>query len=699
MLSVKDGTEFDTYSTMIYVTYLEWYGVLNKTTIKSGTESVSNFNEEIFDTTSDVLTVDPSDITEMLSKEDLESEVLNMSYLMLSPEAGREYRKSLVYNGIADFLYEQYNRIVYGGSSSVYSGTATKSNSGFLAVPSFSENFLTSWFINEYVDIAVILIMVCMIILIVFGLLKSRKISWFILGAFTIVNVILLVPSSGEITPAVTTNFTQKIFSSKMTFWTLSEGVTNASIENDAATTSNSFSELSSEEASIVSSLINTLSVVYTDRSLMLKQDTSQKITQGVKSDAYTNAQSLQSARWILPMIMQQFSADDRHENDFVYVKLSNVWDDASNLYWYYNPDDAINVTKPTKTSSQFADSNAHTYKESTGNNGNRYNGTTGCNIASAYYTDYKDCSSNVDDSLSNDKTTNINYANYSYTLHDNNDDNVHLYSYILHDNTLNFNNTSLQRKNIFGNNFENYSDADSWQKFIDTANNVLTAGTWSTNKSGAYSYETISDEYDRNDVSTLQDGYSYYKTTESPYYYFFNVVKDQLPTEKTIGALIGRLQGEIETLEDGTEVRNNFMYATITADKEVEDGNNIRVANSDVQYTGYVRDVLDLQQMFTNTIPYMYEMTLISGGFDGKSGVLADSVMTDESNYYEGNDQSWAYRCNWAVKLMENNNFSKPEKAKLADGTSVTIQNPMLPECYEAAGRKMVFSEAQKMA
>ena len=705
VLNVADGTEFKTYSTMIYMTYLDWYGVVNKSTLNNGTESQSKFNEEIYDPTSDLLNTDPGDITTMMSEEDLESEVLNLGYLMLSPEAGRSYRKQMVYNGIADFLYEQYNRIVYGGSSSVYSGSSTKSNSGFLAVPTFSENFLTSWFLDSYIDISVVMIIVCTILLIIIGLLKGRKFSWFILGIFTVVNVILLVPSSGEITPAVTTNFTQKIFSSKMTYWTLSEGIANASIESDAASKTNDFEGLSDEEASVVRSLINQLSVVYTDRSLMLKQDVSQKLTQAANDSIYAEVQSIPSARWVLPMVMQQFSARDQDSGKYVYVKLSNVWDDGSNLYWYYKPIDASSVTKSTATSQQFTTGDATVSDEVTdnGNGGrNKYSdaSTTGSYISANFYTDYKDAT------WADDTSTTMNYACYAYTLNDDPNLNAHLYSYILHDPTLNMNSTTLSRENIFGAGLSNYKNVDSWQTWIDTANSTLQQNTWKTDKDSYYAYEEISDQYDRTQTGTLHDGYGYYKTTESPYYYFFNVVKDSFPYDKTVGSLIGRLQGKIEKNSVGDDVRSNFMYATMTTNKEKE-GISGNVTNSDVVYTGFVRDVLDLQELFTNTVPYMYEMTIAAGGFDGESGILSEEVdgkrqglkITDGSDYYEGNLQSWAYRCNWAVKLMENNNYSKPSSAKLPDGTKVTIQNPMLPECYEAAGRQMVFSEAQKEA
>jgi hypothetical protein len=714
-LALKEGTEFNTYCTMIYMTYLDWYEVFNTTSLNYGTESTSRFNTEIYDESSDILKVDPSDITLLMSEDDMESEVLQMSYLMLSPEDGRSYRKQLIYNGIADFLYEQYNRLVYGGSSSVYTGSSTKSNTGFLAVPTFTENFLTSWFIDKYTSIAVIAIVVCMVLMIIFGLLKGRKISWYVLTTFTIVNVILLVPASGDITPAVTTNFTQKIFSSKMTFWALSEGVSNASIESDAYTSSGTMSGLTSEEATTVIKLINNLSVVYTDRSLMLKQDVSQKLTQQL-GGIYTSIQSIQSARWILPMVMQQFSASDEQDmENYVYVKLANVWDDGSNLYWYYYPSDAINVTKSTTTSQQFVRGDAIIARKSdldvtvtnddgttsscvqeaeTNNNGNKYDSIQ------SYYVDYVEPTWADDTSyVKADGEKRTNYACYSYTLSEDNNDIVHLYSYILHDSNLGMDNANLSRENVFGGSLVNYKDADSWQSWIDKAKEVLTSNNWSTDtesNSSYYAYEGIAESYDRTDTSTLSDGYSFYKTTESTYYYFFNVVKDSFPHTSSVGSVIGRLQGEIETAEGGSEVRSNFMYATKTTDKETDNGT--RVGNGDTEYTGYVRDVLDLQEFFTNVLPYMYEMTLAAGGFDGESGILGNSTISDASSYYEGNMQSWAYRCNWAVKIMENSEYCKSTTIKDSAGNSYTITNPLLPEAYPN-NRPMVFSEAQEKA
>jgi hypothetical protein len=441
--------------------------------------------------------------------------------------------------------------------------------------------------------------------------------------------------------------------------------------------------------------LVQNLSFVYTNRKLVLKQDISQKITQSL-GGVYNDIQTLRTARWMLPMIMQQISADGkRDENNYVYIGLSNLWDDMSNIYWYYRPSDAVSVTKSTITSQQFASGQASVAdtegtsctETNIGNISKRYDRIL------QYYSDY------MEPSWCDDTNTDVNYANYSYTLHNDNNENVHLYMYILHDPSLGMMSTAIKRKNVFGEQFDGYMNKKSWQQLISAANNQLTENAWVTDKEGYYAYEEISDMYDRTDASTMNDGYGYYRTTESPAYYFFCVAKDSFTSDKALGAIIGRLQGDIKANSVGEQVRNNFMHASITYEKEEENEVGTGIKNDNVQYTGLVRDVVDLQEFFTNVLPYMYEMTIISGGFDGKSGVLGDRTITEESQIYKGNLMSWAYRCNWAIKLMENSNFSGKEKIGLPNGEKAYVQNALLPECYEAAGRRMVFSEAQMYA
>lgn len=710
ILGVDPNAEFTTYSTMIYMTYLDWYGINNQKTLSGAQDKVSEFNTEIFDESNDALNVDPNAIAETKSDEQKQDEILQMSYLMLHPEDGRDYRKTLIMNGLSDWLYEQYNRIVYGGYSETYSGSASKSNSGFLAVETYADNVLTAWFIDSYVDIAVWIMGICSILIILLGLLKSKKLSWYVLSLAVVVNAVLLVPSSGEIVPYVTSNFVQKMFTNKMNYWAISQGVTNATLEKQSATQSSTFEGLSDDEASMVITLVKQLNNVYTDRSLMVKQDISQKITQAT-AGSYSDIQSLQSARWVLPMVMQQFTGDNNSQ-EYVYKSLANINDDLSNIYWYFNPIDAYitNSQSPTATSGQSAGEASSSLNDD-GQLEATLNSETSLpsSDVTAIYGQKKTLFADADTDKDNlgEVNTDVNYHCFSYSLHGNAAEQVHLSAYLLPDTSR-----SVQSR---GSDFlSNYEDADSWQTYIDktAGNGTGIATNWSTDRKGditnnssgmstvTVGFDTTADRYDRTDRNSITPDMSYLLHTENPVYYFYNVVKDTFSTTETLGSLIGKLQGEIEEDAEGNQVRSNFMYAT-KGDIALELQSD---TNTALEYTGYVRDVLDLEELITNTVPYLYEMQITTGGFDGTSGILGDSEIGDGLQYYEGELQSWMYRCNWATKLMESPEYSEACTVRNCDGQSFTVANPMMPECYEkgsdgVSGRPMVFSEAQMEA
>lgn len=827
ILGIDDGVEFNTYCSYIYMTYLDFYGIQSSKTVTNGIQNNSSFDQKIFgsDTRKSVLITNIA--KEVYANEenfanqiDVEEANLQLGYLMLSPEDGRDYRKSIVENTFSDWMYEQYNKAVYGGATE-FAGSASKAKSGFFAIPTTADNPLISFFITWYTDIIVVLLLGLLLVVIIVGLIKRRKFTWFIISFVLVINCTLLIPCSGDIVPLVASRAVNKMYSDKMTFWSISQGVTNASIEKDAALQDKSFANMSSEESSVVLDLISDLSTVQVDGSLSVKQDISQKVTQYVADGVYSNIMDYQSARWVLPMVMQQFSANDEADRtDFIYKPLANIWTDLSNMYWYYAPIDAemTNDNSPTLTSGQIG--NLPSVFNSLSDDGgteldDKAFKTTDKNVNSAlddnsdvltneqeaeieenqkadeqvsdrfaiydniksYFPDaskvndrkdgdsvYFDSSGNkVSNGESKDVNMDmhVNYRCYSYSIKDPARQ-VHLVSSYL-DNIR----TPISRKTVFGNNGEKYKDADSWQMYIDasreqlgtvevknqnsssgsSSGNALSDGAsavidgatsnakseripaykWRTDRNATDSkgFEFSADAYDRSDRSTMHQDLSYLWSTENPIYYFYSVVKDSFKYNDNLGKLVYNLQGITNTpsstiMVDGSSgstnglknkdqidamlasvdnhetVRGNFMYATIS---DVPEGEiDLDEQRTSLMLTGMVRDVLDLEEMFNNTIPYLYQMSITANGFDGTSGILNDATMSDESLYYEGELMSWMYRCNWATKIMENPSFSEPLTVRDSNGTKYTVNNPLLPECYPS-NRPMVFSEAQKYA
>jgi len=822
ILGIDDSVEFNTYCSYIYMTYLDFYGIQSSKTLTHGVQNNSSFDQVLFgsDTRQSVLITNIAkevyDNEENFANQiDVEEANEQLGYLMLSPEEGRDYRKSILENTFSDWMYEQYNKAVYGGASE-FAGSASKAKSGFFAVPTTADNPLISFFIEWYTDIAVILILGSLLVVIVVGIIKRRKFTWFLISFVLVINCTLLVPCSGDIVPLITSNAVNKMYSDKMTFWSISQGITNATIEKDAALDERSFANLTSEESRVVLDLISDLSVVQVDGSLSVKQDISQKVTQYVADGVYANIMDYQSARWILPMIMGQFSANEEADaTDFIYKPLANIWTDLSNMYWYYAPIDAelTNDKSPTLTSNQVGDLpsvfNSLSDSGGTALDDEAFGSSSDINSAlddgsdiltdeqaaaieqnkkveeqvsdrfaiydniTSYFPDaskvndraggdtvYFDINGKVSDDGADSGDINmdmhVNYRCYSYSLKDPARQ-VHLVSTYL-DNIR----TPISRKSVFGEHGERYKDADSWQMYIDAAkqslgvvevrdqnisstsimqgvsvglsntlqdaqNEAIPAYKWKTDRStlDPKGFEFSADAYDRSDRSTMHQDIPYLWATESPIYYFYSVVKDSFRYNDNLGKLIYNLQGitsvssnstlingaygstdgltnkeQIDYILKGIDnneiIRGNFMYATISdmPEGEIE----LDDQRSGLMLTGMVRDVLDLEELFHNTIPYLYQMSITANGFDGTSGILSNARISDESLYYEGELMSWMYRCNWATKIMENPAFSEPLTVRDSDGKSYTVNNPLLPECYPS-NRPMVFSEAQKYA
>lgn len=650
VLGVREGTEFSLYSTFIYMTYLDWYGV--KTNGLNGS-TTSEFNPRLFDGTSDVLKVDINTISDIKTEEDKKKEVLNYTYMMLHPTEGREYRNEMMQSYINNFVYDAYQKIVYGNATSYYSNVssnlATRNATGFLSLDSYLDNFTTAWFINIYSKVAIYIIAISLIGILVAGLFKRRKLSWFLLALAVVINTILIVPSAGEITPAVINNFVQKMFSNKMTYWGISEAVTNATIEadftNNTSISTGTLSSLNKKEQTQVVELVKTLNVAYLDRALMLKNDISRKVTQ-TQSGNYAEIQKLRSARWMLPMIMRQFTANDGSA-DYVYVPLGDMYDDLSNMYWLYKPEDAANSGT---ISGQRASINS-------GVGDTVANTEDPIKLADrkSYYPDY------VDTTIRSSGAT-IPYRSAAYYGGKALVDMPHTYSYLLKTNA-----NPINRLYGFGGVYE---EGKSFEAYVDKS---LQSGKAQSFMSASTLLEQQGGTYNRFDRSTVMQSFGYLWATESTYHYFYQSVKDCFDSDMTLGALIGKLQGQYVKTDAGNEVRTSFMHA----DK-----------------TNYIKDVLDLEELFTNTVPYIYEMQITTGGFNGKSGVLGDKKI-GEYDIYSNNYKSWMFRSNWVTKLMESPELTKSAIVRDVDGNKKEIVNPMLIDCYPS-NRPMVFSEAQ---
>ena len=625
VLNVREGTEFAIWTPRVYLTYLEWFGVI---------DGNNKFNESLFDISSDILNKDAEELFEgtFLTKEEKEAEILDYTYMMLHPTEGREYRADLMMNWFTDWMYRTYENIVYGNGVTSYNsenGTSELNSAGFFKIDTYQENFMTSWFIEGYSKYAIGLMGILLVAIVVIGVLNQKTLAWFLVSILIMVNMIIITPTTGEFTPYVVNNMVQKMFNENMTYWAMSESIENAKIEAQLSTV-----DTAGQSGLTTSDYVRMLNVVYLDRAIMLKTDISKKITED-STGIISEIQSLQSARWLLPTLIRQFTASDNSAN-YVYQSLGDMYDNWSNMYWVYNPEDKLSVQ--TANANTVEDPDPSTVPN------------LGVDSKSGRYAGYDQVTADVIVNNTEETAEYLTYPWQSTSRLKDDEDVFHAGFYLIPGLLIN--------------------DANGdWDTYAETL----------PTDADAFKLKAIEMEQEASSYSPSSKGATanmgFLWTTENPGVYFYGVVKDTFGSSKTLASLTADLQGYYKgSSYTGDDERQSFMH---------------------YQDTGLIRDFLDMEELFKNVIPYMYSVQLLAGGTDGTNGVLGDSKMTSYS-LYEDNYKSWLFRSNWVTKLLEDSDLTRPAKIGDGKGNKVTVENPMLPSSYEEAGREMVFSEAQ---
>jgi len=178
-----------------------------------------------------------------------------------------------------------------------------------------------------------------------------------------------------------------------------------------------------------------------------------------------------------------------------------------------------------------------------------------------------------------------------------------------------------------------------------------------------------------------------YLLMTESPYYYFYNVLKHRYTDEKT-GA----------SFKDALLTKNTF---------KVVNSGNPKVENK-------VRDFLDLEGLFTYVIPvlnqgndYVSKWMMTNGhlltNFDYENGLSPDPTNKElykqylaEKDAKEKFKDVWKLHSAWVNTMYQHLGVS--DYIYIADKKKL-VADPLNPSTYLDQGREMVFSEADMRA
>lgn len=149
-----------------------------------------------------------------------------------------------------------------------------------------------------------------------------------------------------------------------------------------------------------------------------------------------------------------------------------------------------------------------------------------------------------------------------------------------------------------------------------------------------------IYNETDENKKINRNYGYMYLTENVSPYFY---AVYYDLFGDKSVNDIGHAIMGGL-VFDDS----NSNSIGILTDTK----GNVLR--NSVFVHKNKIRDFADLEELFTNVIPYCWRVMTISDKAFGD-----EKITEDEYPLYKGNPKRWLFDCNWIPKVINTLNRS----------------------------------------
>lgn len=662
VMNVKEGTEFATYTPAIYLTYLDWFGII---------DGESKFKESMFK--GDMLARTGEIIADgaALDPEAKKDAITNYTYQLLDPNAGKQYRKELINKFFTEIVYDNYQKTVFGANDgSISSSLSSTSSEGFLKLHTLADNFLTGWMLEFYAKHFIAIFGVLLILVFAIAVVGGKGIGFAVTSMFTLLSLMTLSPSMGDIAPYICNRIIQGMFAENMTYWAVQEGIESTNIEAQ-------FNGSNAEDAE-VNRYIRLINLTQMDKTIMIKNDISKKIVEDINGIDFAQLQKLKTTSWLLPMLMRQISADDETAN-YVYTSLNDLYRNMDNLYWFYRNSASggdkvtIDMTNTTTEARNIADQ-AGVGDTGATNEQNILSLTDKQSIYGGYYNSRGDTNS-----------SNVNYRSLSRSSNEDNC-NVHNTFYLLNMGTRFVVPNPLELAEIQNSGIgENGLTTDVWNKYAEIIKNNK------DNLGFVKSLKDVNDEYILPNISSwnsyedpLYQSFGYLWTTETLAPYFYTQIRDTFPADMSVGGLIYELQGYYAPImDDEGNVINDDAHHTF-----MRDGSN-----------GEIRDFLDLEEVFTNVIPYMYNVQVIAGGNDDDTGAFGDELLGDGYPVYNANKKSWLYRCNWVSKIQESRMYTKEQTIGYIDDSGnkqkAKIQGGLHPTNYEKY-RPMIFSEAQ---
>jgi hypothetical protein len=650
----------------VYLAYTEWFGLGGK------------FGKHALDLTLfpvENFVVSISEFRNLfVSREDMFNIIMQRTYMMLSPS--HWWRDTLANQDLGSFWVRSYNAIVWAGTGaqgiSLGKGGTTlarqaagSGSSGFLSVDPLQDNFFTSGILRLYTQIALVVMGIGIIMAVVIGVLKGMGLKWTGLGIILVVQVVILLPTVGDIAPNVTNAMLQRIFKDRLNYWTVMESAENSRLMHDRVLVDDLGRDISRE----VMSLVNIAQVNHLDRSLMIRQDMSRKVT-GASLGNLNELLQWRSTQWILPSILRMYSAEEVNAN-YIYTPMGDLLQAGNDLWAFLRPDSINPADYMIHSDGGFHSDNSWVkegvdFWDGYAEGDTRYIAKEGI-INNVLFYGKREVRDDGTYSLEREITPLESVRNF-YMLGG------------MRFPAIDFTDMSTSEGKV-GIDAQVALAVGDASVLNETAGQSLVESI----RDRGRTVESIAGTYDNWDPASVQEDFGYLWLTETSFPLFYvhtrEIFNNGIPlnTFDALGTTVGRdlsveriitsLVGTYD-LREMIPVRQNFMYH--------ED-------------TGNVTDFINIRDMFWNVLPYMHTVQILTGGTDGVSGVLGDGFIS-HYNIYRGQRLSWLFRSNWVTKLMEGGVWTKPETV-----SGIFISNPMEPRSYPEE-RPMIFSDAERV-
>ena len=131
-----------------------------------------------------------------------------------------------------EIVYDNYQKTVFGANDgSISSSLSSTSSEGFLKLHTLADNFLTGWMLEFYAKHFIAIFGVLLILVFAIAVVGGKGIGFAVTSMFTLLSLMTLSPSMGDIAPYICNRIIQGMFAENMTYWAVQEGIESTNIE------------------------------------------------------------------------------------------------------------------------------------------------------------------------------------------------------------------------------------------------------------------------------------------------------------------------------------------------------------------------------------------------------------------------------------------------------------------------------------